>query len=230
MFSVFSWNILQGGGSRLLSILHEIDKIKPTVLVFSEYHNNESGISLRQGILRQGYRHQLVTNAAPSENSVLIASMLPCDSEQHPTSDKEFGSNIISAHFELFSIMGVYLPHKKKHTLFDFILDHVEQSTKPYIIVGDYNSGINGIDQSGDSFWYEDKMKALQSKGYIDAFRLKNGDTRAYSWYSHQGNGFRYDHTFLHHSLQGIVTECKYIHELRERKISDHSPMYLKLG
>jgi exonuclease III len=230
MFTLLSWNILQGGGSRVLAILHEIGQLKPTVLVFSEFHNNESGSSIRQGLLRLGYRYQFVTNAAGSENSVMIASILPCNSELHPDSDKEYSANIISAHFELFSIMGVYLPHKKKHTLFDYILKHINISEKPYIITGDYNSGINGIDQEGDSFWYEDKMKAFSSINYCDVFRLKNQDVKEYSWYSHQGNGFRYDHTFIHTSLQHIVTECHYLHDWREKKLSDHSPMWLKLG
>jgi exodeoxyribonuclease III len=230
MFSLLSWNILQGGGSRSLAILQEISHLKPTVCVLSEYHNNDSGATLRQGLLRLGYRFQFVTNASNPDNSVLIVSTLPCESTLHPQSDKEFSQNILSVHFDLFSILGVYLPHKKKHTLFDYILQHITHHDKPYIITGDYNSGINKVDQQGDSFWYEDKMIALAKSGYVDAFRFKNGNASEYSWYSHQGNGFRYDHIYIHNSLSNIVTECKYLHEWRERKLSDHSPMFLKLG
>ncbi|HMT54361.1 MAG TPA: hypothetical protein PKD16_08970, partial [Saprospiraceae bacterium] len=95
---------------------------------------------------------------------------------------------------------------------------------------GDFNSGINGIDQVGDSFWYEDQLKEMNKIGYIDAFRFLHGDVREYSWYSHQGNGFRYDHTYIHESLSSVIKECYYLHECREKKYSDHAPMVLKLS
>jgi exonuclease III len=230
MFSILSWNILQGGGSRYLQITQQISQLKPTVVVLSEYHNNESGAMIRNALLRAGYRHQFVTQAANAENSILIASQLPCKNEWHPNSDSLFSNNILSVHFDVFSIMGVYLPHKKKHLLFDYIIDHVIASSKPYIITGDFNSGKNGLDQEGNSFWYEDKLLALEKQNYHDAFRHINGDVKEYSWYSHQGNGFRYDHTYVHQSLLPIVTECKFIHEWRVAKYADHSPMWLKLG
>ena len=126
--------------------------------------------------------------------------------------------------------MGVYLPHKKKHVLFDFIHSHLASSSRPYIVTGDFNSGINQIDQTGNSFWYEDKLKALDHIGYKDAFRHVHGGIKEYSWYSHQGNGFRYDHTYVHESLLPIVTSCHYLHDCRETKITDHSAMLLSLG
>ncbi len=230
MFTILSWNILQGGGSRYMQIVQDISTLKPTVCILSEFHNNESGALLRNALLRAGYRHQYVTSATKDENSVLIASQLPCKNEWHPTSDPIFANNILSVHFDVFSIMGVYLPHKKKHVLFDFILDLVSKADKPYIISGDFNSGKNGIDQTGDSFWYEDKLIALEKNNYTDVFRHLNGDAKEYSWYSHQGNGFRYDHTYAHNSLLPILTECKYIQEWRIAKHADHAPMWIKLG
>lgn len=230
MFTVLSWNILQGGGSRYLQIAQHIAMQKPTVCILSEFHNNESGAMLRNALVRNGYRHQFVTQAAKDENSVLIASTMPCRNELHPTADPEYANNILSVHFDVFSIMGVYLPHKKKHVLFDFIINHVKNSAKPYIIAGDFNSGKNKKDQIGDSFWYEEKLIALEQNNYQDAFRHFHKDVKEYSWYSHQGNGFRYDHTYIHDSLLPIITECNYLHDWRVNKLADHSPMWLKLG
>jgi len=98
------------------------------------------------------------------------------------------------------------------------------------IIAGDYNTGINHVDQVGKSFWYEDELIKLKKNGYVDAFRHIHGDIKEYSWYSHQGNGYRYDHTYVDEALIPIVKDCYYLNSWREEKLSDHSPMVLELG
>jgi exodeoxyribonuclease III len=230
MLTILSWNILQGGGSRIPSIIAKIQAAKPSVCVFSEFRNNQSGDQIRKNLDLLGYKHQFITPAGTNDNSVIIASPLPCTAELHPDADPVFHPNILSVHFGFMSIMGCYLPHKKKHVLFDYIHRIIRASSSPYIITGDFNSGINGVDQIGTSFWYEDKMKAFPSLGYYDAFRHIYGDNKEYSWYSHQGNGFRYDHTYAHEDLLPIITECHYLHPWREARLSDHSPMWIKLG
>lgn len=230
MLKVLSWNIQAGGGSRLRGIAKAIAASKSEIVILSEYRNNESGAKLRQLLLLAGYRYIAVTHALKNDNSVCIASKLSFDSELHPTSDEKYGANILSAHFAAFSVLGVYLPHKKKHKLFDFINSDICMSEKPYIIAGDYNSGINGVDQKGNSFWYEDDLKKMTKLEYLDAFRLVHEDAKEYSWYSHQKNGYRYDHTYIHSSLKQIIKDCYYEHSWREEKLSDHSAMVLGLG
>jgi exodeoxyribonuclease III len=230
VITILSWNILQGGGSRLQSQLASIATAKPTICVFSEYRNNESGNALRLGLLKLGYRHQHVSNAKRDDNSVIIASMIPFSGELYPKADLEFSQNMVAAHFDAFSVLGLYLPHKKHHALFDYIQNSIIKSDQHFILTGDFNSGINGIDQVGNSFWYEDKMKLFPKFNYADCFRYKNGDVQEYSWYSHQGNGYRYDHTYVHDDLLPIIKECKYLHAWRQDGLSDHSPMWIEIG
>ena len=229
MIKIVSWNIRQGGGSRLSKIIKSIKASNAQIVTLNEYHNNASGIRLRSELLRLGYRFQFVTHSPASSNSVIIVSKLPCESLIFPKSDEEYSGNIIAASFDAFDLYGVYFPHKKKHKLFHFLLNHLP-GQKPSIIAGDFNSGINGIDQKGNSFWYEDEMKSLNEINYIDAFRYKNGQVKEYSWYSHQGNGYRYDHTYIHEDLSPITQACYYNHEVRQDRISDHSMMVLELG
>jgi exodeoxyribonuclease III len=228
MFSILSWNIMQGGGTRVMDIIQKLSGLKPSVIILSEFHNNAtSGNTIRSGLLKTGYRHQFVTQSQSEENSVLIASLLPCQNEIFPNADPVFAHNILAVHFDPFSIMGVYLPHKKKHNLLNFIREHISNTSRSWIIAGDFNTGINGIDQEGSSFWYEDQLKRFSEIKLFDAFRAKNGDTKEYSWYSHQGNGFRYDYTYIHEDLLPIMKDCHYIHEWRMDKSSDHAPMFL---
>lgn len=229
MLKVLSWNIRQGGGSRLLRISSKLSEYGAEVVILSEFRNNDSGIKLRCHLLNAGYRFQLVSNAKRGDNSAAIFSKLPFDGKLFPQCDETFPHNVVAAEYDAFTVIGMYLPHKKKHKLFDFLLDQAG-AEKPCIMAGDFNTGKNHIDQAGNSFWYEDKLFELEKHGYIDAFRYKHGVVKEYSWYSHQGNGYRYDHTYLHNSLKPIITDCLYLHEWREMGLSDHSPMVLELG
>lgn len=229
MFDVFSWNIRQGGGSRIAKILQSIEKLKPEVVAFSEFRNNKSGIMIRTGLLRLGYRYQTTSHAGRDDNSAFLASKYPCSGNIYPKCDEVYDHNIVSISLPAFDIYSVYFPHKKKHQLFEFITEHIAILDRPAIVVGDYNTGKNGIDQKGKSFWYTDQLVDFEKSGCADAFRHIYGDQLEYSWFSHQGNGYRYDHTYVSHALLPFVQDCKYLHEFREEGLSDHSPMLLTL-
>ena len=229
MFDILSWNIQQGGGSRIFKITKKISDLRPEVLALSEFRNNNSGIKLRTELLRLGYRYQVASHAGPNKNSAFIASRYPCSSILFPGCDPEYDHNVVCAIFPAFRLYSVYFPHKKKHRLFEFLTEEELSQEAPAIIAGDYNSGRNGIDQRGDSFWYSEYFDVLEKKGFKDAFRELHGDLRDYSWYSHQGNGYRYDHTYISTALIPFIKNCHYLHEWREIGLSDHSPMLLTL-
>ena len=210
-------------------IISYIKESKSQILVLSEYRNNKKGTEIRKYLLDLGYCFQAVSLNNSAVNSVLIASKIAFNSTIYSDIDPEYSANLILAEFSFFRLFGCYLPHKKKHVLFDFLLSETASGI-PSIITGDLNSGINGIDQKGKSFWYEDEMIDLHKQGLKDSFRLIQKDVKEYSWYSHQGNGYRYDHYLVDEKLEAIVKDCYYDHESRESGLSDHSAMYLQLG
>ena len=229
MFDILSWNIRQGGGSRLTKIVKSIEELKPEVVALSEYRNNKSGIQLRTSLLRLGYRYQVVSHAERDVNSAIFASRYPCSQSIFPKCDENYDHSIVCGRLPVFDIYSVYFPHKKKHKLFEFLIEDELKPDRPAIIVGDYNTGKNHIDQVGNSFWYTDQLIDLEKLGYVDAFRHVHGDVKEYSWFSHQGNGYRYDHSYVSEALLPFIADCKYLHEWREAGLSDHSPMVLTL-
>lgn len=230
MLKILSWNIRQGGGSRLFQIIAKIKSENADIIVLSEYRNGNTGTKLRSSLLSIGYRHQVVTGAKDGVNSVLIVSKFAAGSELYADADINYTHNIATAVFSAFKVMGVYLPHKKKNVLLPYINNLVKSDDSHYIVTGDYNTGKNHIDQVGKSFWYEEEIFKLEQNGYVDAFRYFHGNIKEYSWYSHQGNGYRYDHTYVDEALIPILKDCYYIHQWREVKLSDHSPMILEIG
>ena len=229
MIKFLSWNIQQGGGSRVHGIIKFILKQKPNVVVLSEFRNNAQGILIRNKLLESKYLYQYVSLQESNTNSVLIASKFPCNSRLFLNTNLDYAHDVIATDFDAFHLYGVYLPHKKKHKLFDLLNQEI-QNFSPAIIMGDFNTGKNFIDQKGDSFWYTEDLKKLEQKGMHDAFRHLHGEVETYSWFSHQGNGYRYDHIYVHEDLLPIVSACDYLHQAREDKLSDHSPMVLSLG
>lgn len=229
MIKFLSWNIQQGGGSRVRGIINFIIRQKAHIVVLSEFRNNDSGLFIRQKLLENGYHFQTVSLEPSDTNSVLIASRLASNSRLFVTSGLDHAHTVIAADFPAFHLYGVYLPHKKKHKLFELLQKEVEDHS-PALVMGDFNTGKNFIDQKGDSFWYTSELKSFEETGMIDAFRYVQGDVEAYSWFSHQGNGYRYDHIYVNEDLLPVIKNCDYLHEAREKKLSDHSPMILDLG
>ena len=228
-FSILAWNIRQGGGNRKIEIFKKLTTLRSDVIVLSEFRNNASGAAIRSALLRSGYIHQFCGHAAAKTNIAAIFSRYPCHFKAHREADPNYPAAIVEAIFPAFRLLGVYLPHKKKHHLFPYLL---EQTKGDYacIIMGDFNSGRQFIDQKGDSFWYSEYFDLFEKEDQVDAFRHVNGDAKTFSWYSHNGNGYRYDHCISDQTLLPLIQDCDYLHPWREQGISDHSPMLLTLG
>jgi endonuclease/exonuclease/phosphatase family metal-dependent hydrolase len=65
----------------------------------------------------------------------------------------------------------------------------------------------------------------LPARGWRDAFRSLHGyERRDRSWVSKVGYGWRLDHLIVSPQLQPVA--CEYVHEWRERGLSDHSAIW----
>lgn len=235
-FKLLSWNILQGGGSRTEGILEAIKSHDADTVVLSEFRNGTHGRRILQCLEDMGYDYLVPSEAPDKENAVIIASRPMCGPASFTDREPDHPHSMLRAEFDAFDLYGVYLPHKKKHTWFDVMLAELKENDMPAIIAGDFNTGINHVDQAGNTFWYSDRLIELERAGYKDAFRHVHGDVREFSWFSAKrkdgagGNGFRYDHTWVSETLLPFVKTCEYAHTEREAGLSDHSPMVLELS
>jgi len=226
---ILAWNIRQGGGSRSTDITEAIIRHQPDIAVLSEFRNNPAGQYIRTKLLTTGYFYQYPSHQDTRKNGVLIVSRTPCDFQSYHDEIKAFPEAVAVAKFEKLNIWGLYLPHKKKHQIFDFIISKLPDRSS-HLLIGDFNTGKNFIDQKSDSFWYTDKLIELESLGYFDAFRYFHGQKSEFSWFSHQGNGYRYDHCYLSPDLKSRLLRCDYSHGEREQHLSDHSMLLVRLS
>lgn len=227
---ILSWNIRQGGGKRAENIADAVIKERADIVVLSEFRNNDSGSLIRIKLLLAGYLHQSVGDSKASTNTVLIASKVGGTLSSFAHTIDDFPHALLRLQCDRLDVYGLYFPHKKKHTLFPFLLSELSKRNRSSVIVGDFNTGINGVDQKGSSFWYSEYLGKLEKQGFLDAYRHVHGDKRDYSWYSHGGNGFRYDHSWVSSDLVDQIGACDFEHDVRESEYSDHSMMVLQLA
>ena len=68
-----------------------------------------------------------------------------------------------------------------------------------------------------------------ETHGLTDAFLHLQPHDGEYSWVGRTGDGYRYDHAFCSRSLRDLITACRYLHQPREEKLSDHSALTVRL-
>lgn len=227
---ITTWNLKHGGGKRIKEIIRVLSENADTdIFVLTEYRNNSNKNHLSLKLNELGYVFQYNPKSEPSLNSVLIASKIKFKS-------KIFNNLNIHKHRVIkvfnndYAIYGCYFPLKNlKKEVFEFLIDEVQENKENLIILGDFNTGKHFIDENSKTFYCSEYFEKLEQKEMIDAWRLRNGQKKEFTWYSNAGNGFRLDHIFISADLKNKVKQCEYIHSYREGKISDHSMMKLEI-
>lgn len=157
-----------------------------------------------------------------------------------------------TAEFKNFYLINAYFPHSR-HDLsrLDFklefdaaILKYIKKlkKNKPVIITGDFNVAHTEIDlknpksnQENPGFLPQERewMTKLLKAGFIDTYRLMNGNKIQYTWWSYMFNarakniGWRIDYFIVSEKLKNKIKDGKILDQVTG---SDHCPVSLKLG
>lgn len=235
---LLAWNILHGGGSKrmphiVLSLLeHDAD-----VIVITEYRTTIGG-QIRGVLADHGWRHQRCTDPGRGQNGVLLASRHQL---RDPTDSPEFAHNScrrrwIDAEIPDLDLIvaGVHVPCESRDSTRSAFLKGVidtarRRVARPFVVIGDFNLGRHRLDETGSTFQNTAMLGKLATLGYIDVWRHLQPDGREYSWYSHEGAGFRIDHAFVAPNLTDDIVSAWYSHEERDTGISDHSALLVTL-
>lgn len=169
-----------------------------------------------------------------------------------PTPDFQGEGRLLHVEYPAFHFFNVYFPNGTKDDTrlaykmgyYEAFLEYAEtlRRTKPIVVCGDFNTAHRPLDlarpkdnetHSGflpiERAWLDRFIGA----GYVDTFRLKNGDvTGEYSWWSYkqrarQNNvGWRIDYFFVSSELESSVRKA-WIEQSAFG--SDHCPVWLEL-
>jgi exonuclease III len=132
---------------------------------------------------------------------------------------------------------GVYVPNRDefggvKYAALDALVALANaHRDEPMIIVGDFNTGRIGLDETSRYFDEREDafMRAMEHADWASALRLVHGDTpHASYWHAQSGNGFLIDHAFVAPTLAPQVAGCTLDHEPSVWP-SDHAALMVDL-
>jgi exodeoxyribonuclease III len=235
---IASWNIERGGAGREEAITtallhHEID-----LAVLVEYFPDRSA-GLRDRLLSEGYRWAHVAEETDAPPRVLIASRVEQQAVPPSAPDLELRNRwaevVLPDH--ALRLAGVYVPvtgnrPERKRRMWESVRQAAAlRKNEPYLIVGDWNTGDFPADKSrpGRPFKFTDQFRGLAEEGFVEAWRHFHPEGNEYSWYRHDGSGFRIDHAFVSPGLLSRVSGCRYSHQERVHGASDHSVLIVDI-
>ena len=244
---IVSWNILQGGGSRINGICKALLSLKPDILVLQEARNGKHLPHLIDTMDELGLAHRVLPESSSSKNTALLASRIAFEIQPWPDlADHPYANEIDEERMFLvtfgadqntsasgesyshlpFTMITAHLPHKKaQRPYFEALLHNTSLLQSNSMIIGDLNSGIPFVDSETKTFANTHMFQELLRRGWIDSWRSRHQSTREYTWISPRGKGYRYDHCLCSKELDVHVNRITYKHNLREEKLSDHSAL-----
>jgi exodeoxyribonuclease-3 len=230
---IASLNIRHGGSRRIPSIIDWVDKADADFITFSEWRPNQCGEVLAGAMQDRGYSTHGISQG-PSVNGILMASRCNQMVSNITPEGALHGEIAFSASTNL-DLICCYFPQKhEKITFFHAVTDRILQASAPTILIGDLNTGLNGIDLTTGAtpFFCSKEFAELESLGGAkDLWRHSHGKyAREWSWCS-RNNGFRIDHAYGNEALFKAYPSifCRYDHSTRTEGISDHSAILVEL-
>jgi exodeoxyribonuclease-3 len=177
--------------------------------------------------------------APGKELGVMIISRFPIKGNASPlkSSDSFFGryaeSSLMVGNIDI-CLLGLYVPSrdrsspkiKRKQQFLSFAQGRIQNRLlEKNILLGDFNIlDRHHLPHYSTFFEWEYRFyDFLLDKGYVDAFRNLHPNENDYSWVGRTGDGYRYDYAFVSRDLATKVSSCHFLHETRNKGLSDHS-------
>jgi exodeoxyribonuclease-3 len=228
---ILTWNIRHGGGTRVGAIASAIVSHAPDIAVLTEFRA-AAGAELHRLLAAGGYRHLLAPALAPRQNGVAIASRWPLVASPRPMpaavpQHRWLEADVPRLRVSIAAFYGPLedVPYADWWTSVRAVM--ADRVRTPFVLAGDFNTGMSIVDAPRDPFYCADHFEALQTLGMTDVWRRTNPDAREYSWYSRRGgrdlNGFRLDHILVSPPVAARLRASQYSHGERQASVSDHS-------
>jgi exodeoxyribonuclease III len=242
---VVFWNIRAGGGVRVGRIAAQLERWTPDVVALCEFRATPPSLELARSLAALGLQYQCTTAepARPSANRLLIATRFPMRRLWLRLGPGDPGRLLLLASLETpepLTLGAMHVPNRvtgRKDLFYAAVLGLLSRWRRgPTMVLGDTNSGRPGIDEETSVFGPREDawLSGLERCGWLDAFRLLRGTSRAYTWYSpNGGNGFRLDQAFVNDQLRPRLRDVRYDWGRRVgspgRRISDHAALLVDL-
>jgi exodeoxyribonuclease-3 len=252
-----TWNV-NGIRARLDFVLHWLRARQPDVVGLQELKVADERFPLAE-LEAAGYR--VATHGQKAWNGVAILSRTSIEVTQTGLPGQEpFGARMLTADVAGLSFTTIYCPNGKgvEHADFprklawlDALAAHFtsrHDPSRPVALCGDFNvvpAPIDSWDEerlAGTIFHTDDergRLRRILDWGFVDTFREKHPETKAFSWWDYRGGAFhrnaglRIDLLLATRPLIDRVREVTIDRDWRKkqegRTPSDHTPVIVDL-
>lgn len=256
---IASFNI-NGIKARLPALLEWLEEAKPDVALLQELKSMDETFP-REPIEDLGY--QVETHGQKSFNGVAILSRRPLEDIRRglPGDESDEQARFIEATVigdkDAVRVCGLYLPNGNPAPgpKYDYKLAWMERlharaaelidGEEPALMAGDYNVIPQAEDCWDAKAWADDALflpqsreafRRIQALGFTEAFRSKEPNVQAYTFWDYQAgawnkdHGIRIDHFLLSPKAADLMVNCEIDRHVRGReKPSDHVPIWVEL-
>ncbi|HEU5407567.1 MAG TPA: endonuclease/exonuclease/phosphatase family protein [Nitrospira sp.] len=243
---VLVWNIQNPSAQRAREQLDWLVDTKANAIVLCEAKASSGSHYLISSLEAQGYSVSYTTPVNDGYCTAVATKGFP--HQRHLVDLAYQPARVAAADLTTFigklRLVGVYaLSHgldrsdsARRHQFQRIVTEWLDsaalrQGVDGIIIGGDLNVIDPEHPPTDTTFTPEDYefYNAFERVGLTDAYKHLNAVGHDYSWVSRQGIGQRLDHLFISANIVPHLAECRYLHDPRHRKLSDHSALWLKL-
>ncbi len=239
-----SLNIGAAAVPRAEAILSWLRRRSEDVFVLTETSRGEGTRLLLDGLRARGY--STFSTVETRDRGVAVASRIPI----HEVLDDRLSltlpwrvSAIVLDTRPRVTLLGVYVPSRdrsplkvaRKEAFLSSLLNSVRGLSAALrsrlVLVGDYNVVARHHSPQFPGFFpYEYAFhEQLEDLGLKAAHELGKPGPQPHSWIGRTGNGYLYDYVHVGKALQASVERCSYLHGPRERRLTDHAAVTVRL-
>ncbi len=238
-------NIGAAAVPRAEAILSWLRRRSEDVFVLTETSAGDGTRLLLNGLQARGYRTFFATDAR--DRGVAVASRIPV----HDVLDSQLSltlpwraSGVVLDTRPRVALIGVYVPSRdrspvkvaRKEAFIVSLLQSVRSLSASLrsrlLLIGDYNAVARRHSPPIPGFFpyeytFHDELEGLGLKA---AHELRGEGVQPHSWIGRTGNGYLYDYVHVGKALQSNIERCRYLHGPRERGLTDHAAVTVRLG
>lgn len=241
---VLSLNIGAAAQPRAAAILSWLRRRSEDVLVLTETSRGDGTRLLLDGLRAHGYR--TISAVDSRDRGVAVASRVAI----HEVLDDRLSltlpwraCGVVLDTRPRIALIGVYVPSRdrspgkvaRKQSFIASLLQSIRglspRLRDRLLLVGDYNTvSRRHLPRLPGFFPYEYALhEDLEALGLHPAHELRAEGSQPHSWIGRTGNGYLYDYVHVGRSLHSRVERCSYMHGPRERRLSDHAAVAVRL-
>jgi exodeoxyribonuclease III len=238
---LLSWNILAGGGSRCGPIVETLRRYDADVIALQETVTTRAA-DLCHVLGRDGYARCFSAPRGPRDRGLCVLSRVPARLVTEPAPPQAgiyprgwLELDLRGCGVRLAAVYGPAAGPALPAFWSAAAAWLARRAARPFVMLGDFNAGASRVDARDYRFKAGRAFAELAGIGLVDLWRREHGNSSEYTWFScpgggRAGRGFRIDHAFASPMLAERVIGCRYAHEVRERRWSDHSLLVVDLA